>query len=221
MAHTTNSAKFHVAEHIALPNIFAKDAPSISSPSINEEDLKTCSNGRRMTGVGPSLSVSNLFKQTQRKSSTSSQQPIRTRKLSLRLQQSAEIPNKKRKILGHDSKSEEESLKDDEMQNVDNAEEKEMENELFDLVKEWIDPLLGLTMSPPQGITKEMLELRMCVEKALNRDELKDGEEKMLMDAIDTVRAAAADDDDDDNDDNDESIWAWGMPSVVIEGCVT
>jgi hypothetical protein len=70
---------------------------------------------------------------------------------------------------------------------------KRMENELLNLVKEWIDPLLDLTMDSPQRITKNMLELRMCMEKTLKRDELTTNDEKMLRGAIEKLRDVAKD----------------------------
>lgn len=73
-------------------------------------------------------------------------------------------------------------------------ERKEVEDELLGLVKEWIDPLLDLTMDTPRKITKQMLELRMCIEKALKTDELTGGDEQMLKEAIDRVKAETAND---------------------------
>lgn len=49
-------------------------------------------------------------------------------------------------------------------------------------------------MDSPQKITKKMLVLRMCIEKAVKRDELTDEEEKMLREATERVKADLDDD---------------------------
>ena len=64
-----------------------------------------------------------------------------------------------------------------------------IENELTNSVKEWIDPLLDLTVDFPRRITKNMLVLRMCIEKALKLEELEDGEVIMLLAAIERVKS--------------------------------
>jgi hypothetical protein len=72
-------------------------------------------------------------------------------------------------------------------------------------VKEWIDPLLDLAMDSPRRITKKMLELRMCIKKASKKDELTEGEEMMLKEAIERVKI---------NVDDDEGTPMWTMVRV-------
>jgi hypothetical protein len=48
-------------------------------------------------------------------------------------------------------------------------EKKRKDSEIFVLMKEWIDPLLDMTMDSPQRVTRKMLKLRMCIEQALKR----------------------------------------------------
>ena len=78
-------------------------------------------------------------------------------------------------------------------------------NTVFSLVKEWIDPRLDLIMDPLRRITKKMLELQMRIEKVSKKNELTEGEEMMLKEAIERVK---------NNADNGEGTSMWTLVRV-------
>ena len=102
-----------------------------------------------------------------------------------------QTPTKKRRIYREESDDECGQGEQDAKLEQGEEEREEVESELVGFVKKWIDPLLDLTMDTPLKITEEMLELRMCIEKALKTDELTEGDERMLKEAIDRVKADA------------------------------
>jgi hypothetical protein len=121
------------------------------------------------------------------------QSSVLTKKLSVSFQEPFETTKKKRKVREDDSELEEDDEKEKVMDSQAFHEKKEKDSELFVPVKEWIDPLLDMTMDSPQRITRKMLKLRMCIEKALKKDELTEEDEKILWEAIEKVKIDADD----------------------------
>ena len=89
------------------------------------------------------------------------------------------VIGKKRKNRDEDLEAEDEKI----------VQKREVAAKMFLLTRALIDPLLDMTLDFPQKITNKMLRLRMCIEKALKRDELTAEEEDMLREAVERVRA--------------------------------